>query len=151
MDLQKLADLRTEITAKQKALHEEIRGMFGEGAKGVFESHPNLVSISWTQYTPYFNDGDACSFSSYHDYPAITFKLQDEDGEDVEVEFDENSGEEDPDDYEEADAIRAAAESAADFLGNFEEDEFEALFGDHVKVTVTPDGKAVTETYRDHD
>lgn len=28
-----------------------------------FSSHPEIRSIVWTQYTPYFNDGEACVFS----------------------------------------------------------------------------------------
>lgn len=25
--------------------------------------HPNIMGVGWTQYTPYFNDGDPCVFS----------------------------------------------------------------------------------------
>ena len=28
--------------------------------RAVFERHPNVRSLTWTQYTPYFNDGDPC-------------------------------------------------------------------------------------------
>lgn len=28
-----------------------------------FDKCPEIVEICWTQYTPYFNDGDACTFS----------------------------------------------------------------------------------------
>ena len=30
--------------------------------KEFFETHPEARAIVWTQYTPYFNDGDACEF-----------------------------------------------------------------------------------------
>jgi len=29
----------------------------------VFIEHPTIQTISWTQYTPYFNDGEPCEFS----------------------------------------------------------------------------------------
>lgn len=29
----------------------------------VFVEHPTIQTISWTQYTPYFNDGEPCEFS----------------------------------------------------------------------------------------
>lgn len=30
--------------------------------KEFFEIHPEIVALRWKQYTPYFNDGDACVF-----------------------------------------------------------------------------------------
>ena len=36
--------------------------------KAVFDKHPDVKSIKWKQYTPYFNDGDACTFSVHEAY-----------------------------------------------------------------------------------
>jgi hypothetical protein len=143
MNLEKLTALRTEIAEKQKAILEETRGLFSGGCKDIFIANPGLVSFSWTQYTPGFNDGDPCEFSTNTDYPAVLFKIGDEN-----VEFDENSGEGDPDEYpEHKEAIVAAQTAVSEFLGIFGDSEYEAIFGDNVKVTVTADGKATINEY----
>ena len=56
-----------EIKDKQKSLQEEIR-QAGEKeikkvVKKVFEETPGLHCISWSQYTPSFNDGSPCYFT----------------------------------------------------------------------------------------
>ncbi len=33
----------------------------------IMNTSPYIESISWTQYTPYFNDGDPCYFNVYND------------------------------------------------------------------------------------
>jgi hypothetical protein len=38
---------------------DDFKGWFLE----YFKLYPFITSISWTQYTPYFNDGDPCVFS----------------------------------------------------------------------------------------
>jgi hypothetical protein len=55
---QKFDDLKNEMKAQGKeALFEAFRQLFAE--------NPQIVEIQWTQYTPYFNDGDVCSFSRH--------------------------------------------------------------------------------------
>lgn len=46
-------------------LIKEIEEKFKEQVIEAFSSFPNLPFITWTQYSPYFNDGEACEFS-YH-------------------------------------------------------------------------------------
>ena len=128
---------RTELKKKQEELLKEVRLAFNECVSGLFEKHKNLVSFSWTQYTPYFNDGDTCYFSSNHGYPEYTYI--NEEGE--EVSCDENYGE-----GEENEEI---SNDISEVLGLFEDEEYETFFGDHVKVTVTKSG-VETEEY-DHD
>lgn len=31
----------------------------------VFDADPTVAAINWTQYTPYFNDGDPCEFGAH--------------------------------------------------------------------------------------
>ena len=45
-----------------------------------FELVPEITVMQWNQYTPYFNDGDACEFSVQE----LTFFLDDEDLEECE-------------------------------------------------------------------
>jgi hypothetical protein len=37
--------------------------MFKELMKNFFIEFPEVKCVGWTQYTPYFNDGDTCEFS----------------------------------------------------------------------------------------
>jgi hypothetical protein len=48
--------------------------------------HPLVLSLKWTQYTPYFNDGDACEFG-LHREPAVSIEGGDEDEGDYEDGF----------------------------------------------------------------
>lgn len=62
-----LADLAATVKAKQEEMLKMIRAA-GEpeikaALKEIFAAHPSIASIRWTQYTPYFNDGEPCVFS----------------------------------------------------------------------------------------
>jgi hypothetical protein len=96
--------------------------------KHIFSANPVLVSFGWRQYTPYFNDGEECTFSANTDY--FDFTVRNADG-----------GEE-----EEA---QRAGKQVDDLLSLFTDDDFKLLFGDHVSVKVDSDG--VTTESCDHD
>lgn len=49
-----------DIEARNRA---NIQAMFEPMVKEFFAANPNVIGISWRQYTPYFNDGDECVFS----------------------------------------------------------------------------------------
>ena len=60
----KLDDINKEFEARKKSvcetIFEDMKALFAYGA----EKFPKLVkAFVWSQYTPYFNDGDACEFS----------------------------------------------------------------------------------------
>lgn len=42
----------------QSKMREELKKVFAS----FFEEFPQVKTIHWTQYTPYFNDGDECVF-----------------------------------------------------------------------------------------
>src|SRR5688572_33247641 len=71
-------ELTKEIRKKQDELKKEMfvlgQSFLKEQFKNIFEEYPDLDRISWTQYTPYFNDGDECVFSAYVDYPMVMTK-----------------------------------------------------------------------------
>lgn len=46
----------------QKRVREEGEGVLKLMFKDFFESNPQIDSVRWTQYTPYFNDGEPCEF-----------------------------------------------------------------------------------------
>lgn len=101
---------------------------FKEQCALLFEEMPDLKSFSWSQYTPYFNDGDECVFSAHIDYPDIN-------GEEY--------CEEKYCKTEEAKAIAKMGDKVVDFLRNFGDEDYKDVFGDHVKVTVTREGMTV--------
>lgn len=59
----KLASLIEQQKAVKAAFQLEAQGLFKEYVKEFFETIPEIKTIKWTQYTPYFNDGDECTFS----------------------------------------------------------------------------------------
>lgn len=55
--------LNEKIEEMKKEMQEKSRPMIEDAAKLLFNKYPFLEEIFWTQYTPYFNDGEACEFS----------------------------------------------------------------------------------------
>ena len=56
----KLLDEQRELQAK---FQKTAQALFKETTKEFFDKNPNVTAIVWTQYTPFFNDGDTCEFS----------------------------------------------------------------------------------------
>lgn len=152
----------------QRKFQDQAQGLFKEITKEFFDKNPGITGVVWTQYTPYFNDGDTCEFSVGD--PTFTNAPVEDLGE---VRWGEYEGEAEnvwacenvsyvlesdrPYYTETANMIRAAggvdATSCALFakaIGSIEmEAVMEAMFGDHVKVIATRDGFDVEEY--DHD
>jgi len=62
--------IKAELAAfeeKKRVFVEELRREFPAMFKELFAQAPNLKSVGWTQYTPYFSDGDECIFSVHAD------------------------------------------------------------------------------------
>lgn len=55
-------DLNASIASAKKEMSEKSKGFIEAGAKNLFDKYPFLHCVHWTQYTPYFNDGEACEF-----------------------------------------------------------------------------------------
>jgi hypothetical protein len=47
----------------QRKFQEQAQALFKEITKEFFDKNPGITGVVWTQYTPYFNDGDTCEFS----------------------------------------------------------------------------------------
>lgn len=67
MSLQELTAKVTEIKTKLSA---ESRKAFESEIGAFLAAHPELVGFHWTQWTPYFNDGEPCEFSR-HEISAV--------------------------------------------------------------------------------
>ena len=88
--------IKQNIEKLRKEAKAKVESIFKVTALELFVEYPDLKSISWSQYTPYFNDGDPCYFSSNHRYAAIKFVSadgpdDDDDDDDYQEGYDESS------------------------------------------------------------
>jgi hypothetical protein len=148
----KLKEAKQRIEEAKKTIKETAKDVFKELTAELFEENQNLVSFSWTQYTPYWNDGDVCEFDANIDYPSVKIKtdggkiVRFNDYETVEVDEDEIEYEvEDTEKYDRM--CEKLVTKVAKILKNFDNDDFKMMFGDHVEVTVDRNGKVRTSEY----
>lgn len=71
----KLGSFSEEFASAKAAFVERGKATFNEALKEFFDASPKVWCIAWAQYTPYFNDGDACTFS-VHDVFAYSDKAK---------------------------------------------------------------------------
>ena len=148
-----------KMNADMKALHNTYKEKSQELMKKVFseffQKNTDVHAIGWRQYTPYFNDGDACEFRSYACYAWATntkdtnnIRYGNYDGDE------ENVWVSDPD-YGSFNielippSVDESLFELRKFLGKIDDDIYLSIFGDHTNVIVTRDGFQ-TETY-DHE
>lgn len=60
-----------QIQEARKQMTAAIREVLENGLVSLFDTYEFLGSIGWTQYTPYFNDGDTCVFGSTITEPSL--------------------------------------------------------------------------------
>lgn len=153
----------TQILERKKELDALIKAEGSDAIKGrfkeIFDEFPAIKKIGWTQYTPYFNDGDACEFSVHE----INFKAEGvlSGYEDSDPDEDENYLELWPDTYclyewngsGRKDRKWLYPFSEALYNLNIEiQQNYEVLlsaFGDHCQVIVSKDEVTVTEYSHD--
>lgn len=152
-----------EINALQKRMVEDFNALIKASMDAFFEKYPRVRAIAWTQYTPYFNDGDACEFSVHE--PAVLVYTAGT-GVDDESQLDDLSDTSPYDGYDswnirselkkeksDPDTDWFTMEFHDDFmtLVKFTDNEtlMENLFGDHATVYLTREGPVVVEY--DHD
>lgn len=144
------------LIAKQEQVRKEMqehgKTALKEAFKTFFDENPTCEAVRWRQYTPYFNDGEACTFSIREAY--VRMEGINLDNGDYNDSFDNYSsyyadkGEYDDLSQEQIAAWRKAGDEADELVG-CDKDLFQMTFGDHVKVTATRDGFEIDEY--DHD
>lgn len=60
MHISKLTEM---IETTNKTIRQEGEELLKKDFQEMFEKHPKLEWVAWQQYTPFFNDGDVCTFS----------------------------------------------------------------------------------------
>ena len=155
-----------QIKELQKQNIETSKKVFHGAIATFFKTYPEVAAVRWTQYTPYFNDGDTCefgvnspTFTNAPDPENVNWGSYDGDEEGVfaveNISYVMNS---DRDYYKnEQEAIKKAGVIDVDSCEAFQrmicssamEDVMEAMFGNHVKVIATRDGFDIQDY--DHD
>jgi hypothetical protein len=135
--------IKEQIQQLRKSLETQSKDFFKEASAEIFEKHPELKSFSWTQYTPYFNDGDECVFGAQTDYISVAMKGEDDDEDENEI------GSWSLSKATNLTPKQSAAKDALALLAAFEDEDFKTMFGDHVRVTVSRKGVSVDEYSHD--
>lgn len=154
----KYKELKKQMSDAKKKMKDTAKAVFTELSADLFKNNPNLVSFGWAQYTPYWNDGDVCTFSALTEYPTCTIKTSDG----KIVKYDENHGEYEVHDAEDDEVtydvsrekyekeFEKITSKVSKFLQTFDDDDFQTMFGESVEVTVKSNGKITTDSY-DHE
>jgi hypothetical protein len=137
--LSELSGKRAEIEA---AAREQAKAILAPGLQEFMAEHPEVKAIGWTQYTPYFNDGEECTFGVNDLHASMSDERDDDVGGD---------GWE----YLYGKTTKGFSQKSWDDLLKLQEalggaePELKAAFGDHVRVIVTRDGIDVEEYEHD--
>lgn len=157
-----MSELQTafdKLIAEQRELQKKFQAtaqeLFKETTKELFKMNPNVTGIVWTQYTPFFNDGDTCEFSVNE--PSFTNAPDPESVHWGEYDGDEETAADGSEIFvwegwgsAPASLNKESCEAFARMIQSSEmEDVMKAMFDDHVKVTATREGFSVDEY--DHD
>lgn len=152
--LENIKQTLKELEEKKQAAMELIKRDFSEILKPIFEKSKKITSFTWTQYSPYFNDSDECTFSVNIDRDWGT-SINGERIDELDEENDflsETLGwgkDERPNpnyDKNESNVL----DELISVISSIPEEFMEELFGNHVEVTVYADGTNKTEEY-EHD
>lgn len=156
------AELRKVQRAHEEAMlivREEGQKAFASAFKKLFEQYPDVGEVAWTQYTPYFMDGDPCEFGvhevvvrSVRDVEDIKSGTQEasywDDGEEVCASRGEKY------DYithkwiptpVKNPALVEGAKLAKELVQILPDKVLESMFGDHVAITIDRSGAHVED------
>lgn len=142
-----------EFEEKKNQIVEQLRQEFPQILAPLFEKTDKIISIGWTQYTPYFNDGDSCEFSVRNSDLIINGDYNDPSWYDWRVPYYVKEGEyvnEVRNNTEWDQVACMTVDAFKDILQSIPEDFYLELFGDHVRVTCDRYGEIIVEGY-EHD
>lgn len=145
-----------ELNAAKKKMQEELAKQMEPLFVEFFKNNPKIGQIAWTQYTPYFNDGEPCVFNVHeHHFVPTKFIEEDEDYDYQEapslwssVGFSDYEAKE----FKEAGLTEeeiARVEAFGKFLNKIPEDIYEGVYGDHAEIVATINGVTVEEYSHD--
>lgn len=157
--LEELIRTNHEISKLKSEALEISQSIFDDFRNHIFNKYSELESFGWKQYTPYFNDGDACLFYANIDYLIINDEYA-EDSNWFNKENIINWGQWNKDLKEHVGRVEEpnmnynqllvnAYNEIVSFLGNFDNDFYLTKFGDHAEVTITKDRIDISDCEHD--
>jgi hypothetical protein len=63
----KISEANERINELKKQVQKELQAEFSGALNELFDTYPFVKSLSFTAYTPFFNDGDTCEYNVHHD------------------------------------------------------------------------------------
>lgn len=154
---EKLDNLVSVFEKQRQLFIEKAREEFKTVVKSIFQQIPEIKVVTWVQYTPYFNDGDTCTFSvgdivfsNIDPSEADLIRWGEYDGDDESVFVYPTWSKEEREKVPLTDEQKAILDSFVDVCssGAFE-DVMLLTFEDHVRVVGTKDGFEVEEYEHD--
>ena len=157
--LQELKESQNQISNLKKEVVEKSSTILEEFSKEIFLKYPELESFGWTQYTPYFNDGDTCVFHANTDYLRVNGEYAEESewySETKVLNWGTYNREsrtyvgrvEEPNKNYNKKLVEACNE-ISNFLSHFDNDFYMSKFGDHAEISITPLGVNIDECEHD--
>lgn len=155
----KLNEINQARQNYQALMQQHGAALVEEMAKGIFDTFPCVRAIRWTQYTPYFNDGDPCYFKLHEARIALNEdfmkSLQASEKQclyechDDFMEFSYRLAEHP--NTPAAQVLKKIEEALGEFQGvlNDLSEAMEEVFGDHQQITITRDGTEAEEYSHD--
>ena len=156
-EIAKLNKMHEELTKK---IREEASAILKPGLIKFLNDNPKITAISWTQFTPYFNDGEECVFS-VNDIQFQFSDMEEEytDGDEwsslwgyeyaISPKYHNKPGEKPSPDVLGSAVIKELAELNSNLTSDGMTDALRAAFGDHVRVIVTRKGIEVEDYEHD--
>lgn len=154
-----LENMDIEMNKVRKSYQERAKAIFKDVFRQFFDANPEVTAFGWRQYTPYFNDGDTCEFSSEASdgYGWVTNapdpenvrwgEYQGEDDEEAIWIDDNNYGSHN--DHLIPKSVQDSVGALRYALSRISYDVYLGMFGDHVQIIATRDGFDTLEY--DHD
>lgn len=148
-----LKEVAAKLNDLKKEYSELAKKEIFNSIKEFFEAYPEVYAIRWEQYTPYFNDGDACTFSvGDAEYFLTEEDLDNGDGfgdywtplkmkEDEIVALEISR-----------DRLKVVSDAFIELqknLSSIDDDVYLGIFGDHAQITATKDGIECDEYFHD--
>lgn len=152
MSATSIETLVAEYTKTKDEFMEKSKNAMRTAFKEFFDANPDIDQITWTQYTPYFNDGDPCVFG-LNDMNFTLAKDEVDLGDGYPYDGDKCYGSRFWDDHgKRTDPIpdlRAAFRAFVKQVYTLPDEIFLNAFGDHVRVIANKDGFDVQEYEHD--
>jgi len=150
--ISQIAELEVRVKRLKEETKTEMSKIIAELFKAFFDAFPEIKTVHWQQYTPYFNDGDPCEFRiSSIEFNRVEYGAEPVEGEEGE-EFDVSDGFA-VSKYSNSKGLEhelyASCIAIEDVIKSLE-DEFHGILGNNLSVFVTRRGIDIEEYEPDY-